>query len=82
VVVSPAIGEELCFIGVGLRSNLRAVEYMLENDLFGTRCVAVVRDEHDQNQDRMHLDCVFSILGRDLCLMYEPMMGDNSPIKR
>ena len=30
----------------------------------------------------MHLDCVFSILGRDVCLMYEPMMGEASTVKR
>ena len=30
-------------------------------------------------QDRMHLDCVFSILGDDVCLMLEEMMGEASP---
>ena len=33
-------------------------------------------------QDRMHLDCVFSILGDDCCLMMEEMMGEDSPTKR
>ncbi len=33
-------------------------------------------------QDRMHLDCVFSILGDDVCLMMEEMMGADSPTKR
>lgn len=33
-------------------------------------------------QDRMHLDCVFSILGDDVCLMLEEMMGENSPTRR
>ena len=37
---------------------------------------------HSTPQDRMHLDCVFSILGRDVCLMYEPMMGEASPVRR
>ena len=30
----------------------------------------------------MHLDCVFSILGDDCCLMMEEMMGEDSPTKR
>lgn len=33
-------------------------------------------------QDRMHLDCVFSILGDDVCLMLEEMMGEDSPTRR
>ena len=33
-------------------------------------------------QDRMHLDCVFSILGDNVCLMMEEMMGEDSPTKR
>ena len=30
----------------------------------------------------MHLDCVFSILGDDVCLMLKEMMGEASPTKR
>ena len=33
-------------------------------------------------QDRMHLDCVFSILGDDVCLMLKEMIGEDSPTKR
>ena len=33
-------------------------------------------------QDRMHLDCCFSILGDDVCLMMEEMMGADSLTKR
>lgn len=40
---------------VGLRSNMYAVNYMMERDLFGTRKVAVVKDYFDQDQQRMHL---------------------------
>jgi len=36
-------GDDLCFIGVGLRSDEGAVKYMLDNDLFGTNRVAVER---------------------------------------
>lgn len=30
----------------------------------------------------MHLDCVFSIIGRKLCVMLEEMMGKESPTHR
>jgi N-dimethylarginine dimethylaminohydrolase len=30
----------------------------------------------------MHLDCVFSILGDDCCLMLDEMMGEDSPTRR
>lgn len=33
-------------------------------------------------QDRMHLDCVFSILGDNVCLMLDEMMGEESPTRR
>ena len=76
------VGEDLCFIGVGLRSDMTAVQYMLEHDLFGTRRVAVVKDERDQHQDRMHLDCVFNIIGRRTALMFAGMMGEQPPLRR
>lgn len=33
-------------------------------------------------QDRMHLDCVFSIIGDDVCIMMDEMMGEDSPTRR
>jgi hypothetical protein len=33
-------------------------------------------------QDRMHLDCVFSILSESVCIMLEEMIGEDSPTKR
>jgi len=75
-------GRDLSLVGIGLRSNQEAVDYMLKNDLFGSHRVAVVKDVHEKSQDRMHLDCVFNILSENCCLMYEPMMGEESQIKR
>jgi hypothetical protein len=40
-------GEELCMIGMGLRTNMYAIQYCLDNDLFGTKRVAVVKDPFD-----------------------------------
>ena len=33
-------------------------------------------------QDRMHLDCVFSILGDKCCIMLEEMLGAESKTRR
>jgi arginine deiminase len=52
-------------LGVGLRTNVEAAEQLMKKDLFGTTHVAVVHDHFEQDQARMHLDCVFNILGRD-----------------
>lgn len=43
-------GENYCFIGVGLRTNMHAIHYCLDNDLFGTNYVFVVKDCFDWNQ--------------------------------
>jgi arginine deiminase len=75
-------GSDLCFCGVGLRSNENAVQQLMEKDAFGTKRVAIVKDLFDKNQDRMHLDCVFSILSESCVLMLEEMMGKESPTRR
>ncbi|KAH3742461.1 Arginine deiminase [Pelomyxa schiedti] len=75
-------GNELCFIGIGLRSDMHAVKYLLDQNLLGTRSVAVVEDRFEQHQYRMHLDCVFNIIGPKLCVMLEDMIGETSTTKR
>eukprot|EP01010_Urceolus_cornutus_P003861 NODE_570_length_1527_cov_155.816644_g431_i0.p2 GENE.NODE_570_length_1527_cov_155.816644_g431_i0~~NODE_570_length_1527_cov_155.816644_g431_i0.p2 ORF type:complete len:229 (-),score=52.19 NODE_570_length_1527_cov_155.816644_g431_i0:30-716(-) len=75
-------GKDLCFIGIGMRSNIDAVKYMLQHDLFGTTRVAVVRDELERSQNRMHLDTVFNIVSHNCVLMLDEIMGDESKTRR
>jgi arginine deiminase len=75
-------GKDLALLGIGLRSNYEAAKQLMDEDLLGTTRFAVVRDDFEQSQDRMHLDCVFSILTHDCCLMLEDMMGEESPTRR
>eukprot|EP01119_Soliformovum_irregulare_P002721 TRINITY_DN1297_c0_g1_i1.p1 TRINITY_DN1297_c0_g1~~TRINITY_DN1297_c0_g1_i1.p1 ORF type:complete len:907 (-),score=155.10 TRINITY_DN1297_c0_g1_i1:52-2682(-) len=75
-------GRDLCFIGVGHRSNMYAINHMLQNDLFGTRRVAVVKDYFDQDQQRMHLDTVCNIIGNKTMLLLETIIGTESPLRR
>ncbi|KXZ51615.1 hypothetical protein GPECTOR_12g579 [Gonium pectorale] len=76
------MSRDLCMVGIGLRSNLAACQQLMEEDLLGTRRLAVVRDDFDQHQDRMHLDCVFSVLSDSCCIMLEDIMGEASPTRR
>ena len=76
------ISPDLAMLGIGLRSNQDACRQLMERDLLGTRRFAVVRDDFEQHQDRMHLDCVFSILSDSCCIMLEEMMGDAAPTRR
>ena len=41
---------DLHFVGVGLRSNMEAVQQLMDEDLFGARRIAVVRDQYEQSQ--------------------------------
>ena len=77
-------GPGLALLGIGLRSNMEAATQLMAHPtwLGGVATFAVVRDDFDQAQDRMHLDCVFSLLGEDVCLMLEEMMGEDSPTRR
>lgn len=77
-----SVSADLALAGIGLRSNIEACQQLMDQDLLGTRRFGIVRDEFEQHQDRMHLDCVFAILGDNCCLMLEEMMGDDSPTRR
>lgn len=76
------VGKDLSLLGVGPRSDWVAAKYLLENDLFGTQVVGIVRDELEKRQERMHLDTVFNILSEDCCLMLDEMIGENSATRR
>jgi arginine deiminase len=76
-----AVGD-MGMIGIGLRSNIEAVQYMMDNDLLGYDRVVVVKDFLESSQDRMHLDTYFSILSNDCCVLLEDCIGEDSPTRR
>ena len=76
-------GKDLCFIGVGTRSNVEACHQLMQNDLLGpVKRVAVVRDDFERDQCRMHLDTIFNIIGDDIVLLAADVMGEHSPLRR
>jgi len=76
------VSPDLALVGIGLRSNVEACHQLMEQDLLGTRRFGVVRDDYEQHQDRMHLDCVFSVLSDTCCIMLEEMTGEDAPTRR
>lgn len=76
------VSPDLAMLGIGLRSNMDACHQLMDKDLLGTRRFAVVRDDFEQHQDRMHLDCVFSVLSDNCCIMLSEMMGEDAPTRR
>ena len=75
-------GPDLCFIGMGIRTNDAAIQNMLKKDMFGTRRVAVVADLFDRNQARMHLDCVANIASDNCFVVKESILGKLNPKRR
>ncbi|KAL4539920.1 hypothetical protein Ndes2437B_g01739 [Nannochloris sp. 'desiccata'] len=77
-----AMNADLAMLGIGLRSNEEACHQLMDRDLLGTRRLAIVRDDFEQHQDRMHLDCVFSLLSDTCVLMLDEMMGEEAATRR
>lgn len=72
----------LSLIGTGLRTTNGAAQWLMDNDLLGTRRVGVVRDEHDRNQERMHLDTVFNVVNEHVVVLEERLMGPRTRFTR
>lgn len=53
---------DLSMLGIGLRTNIKAAEYLMSNGLLGTERFCLIYDENDLDQQRMHLDTYFNIL--------------------
>ena len=71
-----SVSPKLCLIGVGLRTNWQAVEYLLAQDLFGTVRVVVVVDTTDLHSQRMHLDTVLNLIAPGVVMALEDVLGE------
>ena len=60
--------SDYVFIGQGLRTNECAIKLLLKNNVFGTKYAIVVKDEW-RNQQEMHLDTYFNLLGENCCVL-------------
>jgi len=58
----------IALIGCGMRTNMAAIQQMMQADAFGHDTIVVVRD-HRLWQMQMHLDTHFNLIDHDLCTM-------------
>ena len=63
--------KNLSMLGFGFRSDIVGANYLMENDLLGTRYMALCYDENDKDQQRMHLDTYFNILNDNNALVID-----------
>ncbi len=65
------VKDDLALMGIGIRTNFKAAQYMMENDILGCDRFGLVVDEKDLNQDRMHLDTFFNVLDNENVVMLD-----------
>ena len=63
-------GGDISYIGCGMRTNMEAIQQIMDADAFGHDTVAVVKDAKWW-QMQMHLDTYFNIIDKDLCTLVE-----------
>ena len=63
-------GGTISYIGCGMRTNMEAINQIMQADAFGHDTVAVVND-NKWWQMQMHLDTYFNIIDKDLCTLAE-----------
>jgi arginine deiminase len=69
--------DSVCFIGQGLRTNSTAIKQLLENNVFDSKEVVVVKDNLKQPH-QMHLTKYFNFLNKNTVVFAENRMeGDN-----
>lgn len=76
------LGEEMCILGVGVRTNIQGARFLTTNDLIGTRKFIVVENPRDQTQERSHLDTVFNVLDEHTCLCWDQVARDDPKVLR
>ena len=65
------VKNDYSLLGVGLRTSMKGAEYLMENDFLGTRYMAIIYDEEDKDQQRMHLDTYFNILNDNYVIVLD-----------
>jgi arginine deiminase len=71
----------LSLLGQGLRTNEEAVRQLLQNKVFGTPRVAVVKDP-GKTPSETHLDSYFNVLGPKLALLTKERYEAKDPARR
>jgi len=62
---------DLSMLGVGMRTTIKGACYLMENDFLGTRYMAIIYDDEDLDQQRMHLDTYFNIISKEYVIILD-----------
>ena len=65
------VKNDFSLLGVGLRTSMKGAAYLMEKDFLGTRYMAIIYDDEDMDQQRMHLDTYFNILSDDFAIVLD-----------
>ncbi len=71
--------EDVIFIGLGTRSNTKAVDFLIERFKESKTTMNIVVQELPYKPESfIHLDMVFTFLDADKCMIYEPLIARHS----
>ena len=74
--------EDILLIGMGLRTNSQAIDYVIEalNSQKISKHI-IVQELPKAPESFIHLDMVFTLLDRDKCMAYEPLITKQNQYK-
>ncbi len=73
-----ALDSETLLIGSGERTSPTGVELLTERLLKNNLAKTIVNVKIPQDRATMHLDTVFTIIGKDDCVYYPPLFGEEN----
>ena len=77
------VRDDIMLIGNGSRTNSQAIDQLIANlckDKKGRQHIIVQQLPHSP-ESFIHLDMVFTMLDRDMAMVYKPLILDNTPYK-
>jgi arginine deiminase len=74
------VGDGVVLVGMGERSNARAVSILAQNLFAAGAARLVIGAMMPRERSAMHLDTVFTFCNRDLVTIYEPVVSQILPI--
>jgi arginine deiminase len=74
------IGDGVVLVGMGERSNARAVSILARNMFAAGAARLVIGAQMPRERAAMHLDTVFTFCDRDVVTLYEPVVSQIQPI--
>ena len=67
--------EDILLIGIGVRTSSQGVDFIIEKmKAKNKNCHIIVQELPTDRESFIHLDMVFTLLNRDECMVYEPVI--------